>query len=398
MADDTTGHNHAPLLERIARHAEEHRHLSGFNRARSGPVLSIDGLENLRAHLTNTLNDPKTETVIAKKDGSKMLFYNEKTNTFISLDPEQPHGGTTFRPKTPAQGRHYFENQAKRIEGLLGPDFQKIENGGLKAAIESFHAKTGEMPKMTGYLHDIGKKGGLLTGIIFGAGAAGTALIAGGSPAEAAELAYETAVPYGEAQIELKNGHYQKAAEAAAVEAASDAGMLAGGIAGAELGAVVGSAVPVVGTAIGAAAGAIIGGLSGGIAAGSAMDHFLDQNKPPTRDEVYRALPESLESAGPMVPPEVESLMVYKEPMRRLERELESLGILPAERAAKANELSVMSGLFDRQYEELSDYDGLPAVYEYLAANPKTDPHAPMAAPKEEFAPASLPSPMGPKL
>jgi hypothetical protein len=143
----------------------------------------------------------------------------------------------------------------------------------------------------------IGKNSGLVGGIIFGIGAGAATLAAGGSTAQAAEAVYETAVPYGETQIDLARGDIKAAARSATVETASNAGGVAGAAAGAFAGAAAGSVIPGLGTAAGAITGGIAGGLGGGMGAAAATEYTLD-NAPGAWDKLVSISDSALDSAS----------------------------------------------------------------------------------------------------
>ncbi|MCB1581363.1 MAG: hypothetical protein KDJ32_10840, partial [Alphaproteobacteria bacterium] len=188
-------HKENELINKIIHHSDEQQHFSSFNKEKNGLVLGIETHEDLKNHIIDTLNDPETRGFAASADGSKMIFYNEKTNTFISLDPESASGGTAFRPRTPHTGTKYFARQIKSYgdKMLSMPD---VTPGGIKGTVSVFKATNGTLPKLLGALGDVGKSNKnivLDAGIAVAAG--GMALMAGATPAEAAYAAGETSIP-----------------------------------------------------------------------------------------------------------------------------------------------------------------------------------------------------------
>lgn len=128
-------------------------------------------------------------------------------------------------------------------------------------------------------LGDIGKRAGLVGGAVIGTAAAGITYVATGNEVEAAEVAFETIVPYGETALDVTEGDMEAAAHSATVETAANVGSLAGTVAGAATGAAIGSVVPVAGTAVGGVFGGIIGAVGGGVAVGTATDYVLENGQ-----------------------------------------------------------------------------------------------------------------------
>ncbi len=138
---------------------------------------------------------------------------------------------STTPPSAPA---HYDEvpgqvggkETSARVEALL----KQAEGGGHGGGVgpkgaASAAALEGAHPK---------GRGGILLTTAFAVVTGGAALVGGASPAEAAEAAVETAVPFADAGKELANGDTDAAQKSAVLESASWAGSgVAAGVAGA---------------------------------------------------------------------------------------------------------------------------------------------------------------------
>ncbi len=226
----------------------------------------------------------------------------------------------------------------------------------------------------------LGKNGGFVVGAAIGTLAGAFTLAAGGSKAEAAEVVYESAVPFGETQIDLVRGDTGAAARSATIETTSTLGSLGGAVAGAAVGAAIGSVVPVIGTAIGGVVGGVAGALGGGVGAGyitakvydnfesikgsvinvshdavdalssaaretasffgDAWDWATGNDEPPIDlTAVFNGLPNTVTDD---MPPEVQALI----------------------------EVKASSILFEKQYEDLKEQGSLSAVEEYMKDNP----------------------------
>ncbi len=120
-------------VDRIVAHAEERGHLNSFNKAKSGEPLNISSPEDLKAHILETLDKADTRGFVGSDDGRKMTFYNEGTNTFISIDPNNPNGGSAYRPKTPTQGLRSFEKQPDQaLSRNYTSERPNINDGGMR--------------------------------------------------------------------------------------------------------------------------------------------------------------------------------------------------------------------------------------------------------------------------
>ncbi|MCB1562802.1 MAG: hypothetical protein KDJ75_04440 [Alphaproteobacteria bacterium] len=143
MADAKLG-NLDQLVDRIVQHSKERNHFSDFRKERLGPVIDIQSESDFKRHIYDTLNAPETKGFIAKENGSKMYFYNERTNTFLVLDAEAGHGGTMFRRKN---GEAYFIKQLKETSELQGKA-PKVIHGGLEPLMKHFAKTTSAWAKV----------------------------------------------------------------------------------------------------------------------------------------------------------------------------------------------------------------------------------------------------------
>jgi hypothetical protein len=80
--------------------------------------------------------------------------------------------------------------------------------------------RNGRLQGLADTFGDLGKNGGLVTGVVMGGLVGAFTLAATGDSAQAAEAVYETAVPYGETQFDLATGDLEAAAKSATIETA----------------------------------------------------------------------------------------------------------------------------------------------------------------------------------
>ena len=127
------------------------------------------------------------------------------------------------------------------------------------------------------WLSNLGKRSGMIGGAVIGTVATGVAVVGGASTAEAGEMFYKTAVPYGETQIDVViDKDMEAASKSATVETVSTVASIGGLAAGAAAGAAIGSVVPVVGTVIGGIVGGVIGSIGAGVGAGYATEAAIE--------------------------------------------------------------------------------------------------------------------------
>lgn len=142
-------------VDRIVAHAEERGHLKSFNKAKSGEPLNINSPEELKAHILETLDKADTRGFVGSDDGRKVTFYNEGTNTFISIDPNNPNGGSAYRPKTPAQGLRSFEKQpGETLSRNYTSALPNVADGGLNGVTAEWAER---FPNQAGAAQDISR-------------------------------------------------------------------------------------------------------------------------------------------------------------------------------------------------------------------------------------------------
>lgn len=197
--------------------------------------------------------------------------------TRLDIDPDativQFDGSNPFRPS--------FDPDATVIQPQASAPSTAAPSASAHAPeVPSPHGtSSGFLGRAAEQLSHMGKNSGVIGGVVLGAAAGAATLLSTGSAAEAAQTVYETAVPYGETQIDVVQGDMQAAAKSATIETASNIGGLGGAVAGAAAGAAIGSVVPVVGTAVGAAAGAVIGGIGAGVATAAITETVLEHGQ-----------------------------------------------------------------------------------------------------------------------
>ncbi len=196
-------------------------------------------------------------------------------------------------------------------------------------------------------LEKLGKNSGAVGGVVIGGLAGAFTLAAGGSKAEAAEIVYSSAVPYGETQIELAKGHGKAAARSATIETASNVGAAGGAVGGMVTGAAIGSVIPVVGTVAGAAVGGVVGSIGGGLTAAGATEYVVDH-----WDKAKAWLTGNT----------LDSQTAYQKLPSRVTHDM------PPEVAALV-EVRGSKPLFERQFNELKEHGGLGEVASYIEQN-----------------------------
>lgn len=338
-----------------------------------------------------------SEIQIQQRD---MLRVNKPTHEVMeelqNLERQAKTDGKSSDPEIKAEIKR-LEDQAKELHAaaahdghldeLVKPELR--EKFSYKGALDAEGSALGKMAEI---FSDIGKKGGIVAGVVIGTLSGVLTLTAGGTKIQAAKTFYETAVPYGETQIDISKGHTKAAARSATVETASNLGSLGGAAAGALTGAAIGSVVPVIGTAAGGVTGGIVGGIGGGVTVAKVSEYMIDHygdikgkainishdavakltaatqevksllgsawdilagNKKPELDmqTAFNKLPNAVK---PDMPPEVTSLIEVKKS--------------PA--------------LFEKQFKELKVHGGLDEVASYIEKHPlpATPVHTPVAS------------------
>lgn len=246
--------------------------------------------------------------------------------------------------RSPMPSHIHLDHDVKHIDlvssySKIDPESAEMKRLHKGADISKEVLKDGaKFPTLT----KLGKNSGTVGGFAIGGLTSAFTLVAGGSKAEAAEVFYETAVPYGETQIDIAKGDAKAAARSATIETSSNVGAL-GGMA---VGAAIGSAVPVIGTVAGGVVGSIVGGLSAAGATEYVADHWdkakewlrVDESVKLDLQTAFRKLPNK---ARDDMPPEVAALVEVK--------------------ASKT--------LFERQFNELKEHGGLDEVQGYIEKN-----------------------------
>lgn len=127
------------------------------------------------------------------------------------------------------------------------------------------------LTKAAATLGELGRNGGVVSGVVFGSLSSLFAMAAGSSKTEAAEMFYGAAVPYGETQIDMAQGDLTAAQRSATIETASNGGSLGGAFVGGSFGT---AFFPGPGTVIGAGIGALGGGIGTGYITEKIYDNF----------------------------------------------------------------------------------------------------------------------------
>ncbi|MCK5284047.1 MAG: hypothetical protein KAJ86_00525 [Alphaproteobacteria bacterium] len=332
-------------------------------------------LQNIHSSKTFSLADAQAAIAAFSLEQASTLRYSlDENGKLLDVDDSKFWRESTYAP-----------DSAIRLEGnnivaqpYLIKDLTFTQKTEVLKGIEVLDSMLPEKPKFD-FLSSLGKNGGVVASVTVGTLSATFMLAAGGSKAEAAEIFYENAVPYGETQFDLMEGDIKAAARSATIETVSNIGSFGSALGGAAIGATIGSVVPGVGTVVGGVIGGVIGALSGGMGAGyltaKVYDNFksikggiihishdaanalkiavhktaglgdtlnwnMSNNEPPINlTTVFNGLPNIITDN---MPPEVQALI-----------------------EVKANSI-----LFEKQFEDLKEYGSLPIVAEYIKNNP----------------------------
>jgi hypothetical protein len=229
--------------------------------------------------------------------------------------------------------------------------------------------RNGRLQGLADTFGDLGKNGGLVTGVVMGGLVGAFTLAATGDSAQAAEAVYETAVPYGETQFDLATGDLEAAAKSATIETASNIGSVGGAAAGALAGAALGSVVPEVGTAVGGVVGGIVGAVGGGVAVGEATEFVYDHAADIADwwdegdDELLARLPTEIDESAP---PELQHLVEIKRILTEAQSERKSLGYgrtrdsdLQNDRRDLTGKIERIEQMYDEAYDTYEDSGAL---------------------------------------
>ncbi len=291
--------------------------------------------------------------------------WDAPTQSVITTDPQQ------FSNMLERQGiapQRYAE---------LGASLKVETPNGLKNAAES--------------LADFGKKAGPVASVIVGTLADAFTLAAGGSKAEAAQVVYEAAVPYGETQIDLARGDLLAAEKSATIETASNLGSLGGAAAGAAIGTMI---LPGVGTAIGAG----IGALGGGVGTDYLTEKIHD-NYAQIKSGAVQLADETAESLTNTVQKTKQFLAGWfdRKPALNAQAAFNALPNsvtpdMPPEVAALV-EVKASQKLFEKNFAEIERHGGLPEVLAYIKDHPQNVEHKAFVSEERSIHYSHLPMP-----
>jgi hypothetical protein len=289
-----------------------------------------------------------------------------------------------------------LENQARELHAAAAHDGNL--NTLVKAELREQFAYKGELDtkgsalgKLSETLGNIGKRGGLIGGAVFGTLSSAFALASGSSKTEAAEIFYETAMPYGETELALARGNLEAAAESALIETASNGGSLVGAAAGAAIGTLI---MPGVGTAIGTGIGLLGGGIGAGYITEKLYDNYarLKSGAVNLAQETAESLTSAVEDTKRYLAswfdgdPELDVQVAFASLPDRVTPDM------PPEVAALV-EVKASQTLFEQRFAEIEEHDGLPEVLAYIEAHPQDSEHSSPAPEKQSMHYAHLPAP-----
>ena len=217
------------------------------------------------------------------------LSVNGKEKAFLTFDNE--HDARAYMNSMTKNGPDNLEVTFRGPSPNGGPQGASltIKGDGANDFVRSFDPSATptpkvpppdiDVPKGTGGLFGriadglggLGKHAGVVGGVVIGGVAGGIAMVGGASRAEAAELAAEAAIPYGETIIEGAKGNYEQASRAGVVETASNVASLGGMAVGAVVGQIL-IPIPGVGAVVGMAVGGMVAGVGAAVATNIAID------------------------------------------------------------------------------------------------------------------------------
>jgi len=291
--------------------------------------------------------------------------WDASTQSVITIDPQQLSDMLERQGIAP---QRYAE---------LGASLKVETPNGLKSAAES--------------LADFGKKAEPVAGVIVGGLAGAFTLAAGGSKAEAAQVVYEAAVPYGETQIDLAYGDLSAAEKSATIETASNIGSLGGAAAGAAIGTMI---LPGVGTAIGAG----IGALGGGVGTGYLTEKIHD-NYAQIKSGAVQLADETAESLTNAVQKTKQFLAGWFDGKPALDAHAAFNALpnsvtpdMPPEVAALV-EVKASSKLFEKSFAEIERHGGLHEVQAYIKDHPQNTEHKALVSEERSIPYSHLPMP-----
>lgn len=373
--------------------------------------LDVDSIKDKFAHPTATTGYRDINTKIGLENGHiaeiqiqqrDMLRVNTLTHDLMEESQNiERKALNENRQKTPEEITKIenLDNQMRELHAAAAHD------GNLNTLVKpelreqfsykgELDAKGSALGKLAGTFSELGKKGGSVAGVVFGTLSSTFALASGSTKAEAAEIFYETAMPYGETQLDLARGDLKAAKRSATIEAASDVGFLGGAATGAGIGAKVGAGVgtllfPGAGTAAGAGIGAVAGGLIGGVGAGMGTGYVTEKiydNYAVLKSGMVHLTHETAASFTASVQ-ETRRLMgslFKKDPVLDVHVAFNSLPDsvtpdMPPEVAALV-EVKTSRGLFEKSFAEIKRHGGLPEVAAYLENHtPEAEQPTPVA-------------------
>lgn len=293
------------------------------------------------------------------------------------------------------ENRPLTDDEVERRDNILDSQRTEFDRASHKANLDSLLNEKGaatlqnhrnsRVEALTETFDKLGKNGGVIAGVAFGTLSGAFALASGSSRADAAQMFYEAAIPYGETQLDLARADMDAAARSAVIETASNIGSGGGIVAGAAAGAVIGSAVPVIGTAAGAVVGGFVGGLGGGYGAAYIMEKVHD-NHAALKSGAVRLAHGAVESLTGTVQETKHLLASWSGSKPALDAQA-FFRILPDNVApdmppevAALVEVKGSRALFEKSFAEIERHGGLPELLAYIEAHPpKAGQPAPVA-------------------
>lgn len=308
-------------------------------------------------------------SALSAEQAGQLKYALDENGALRGVDTSGAWGGQfgSSMPDSSAGTNHTIVSQADLMENMSSTQKAQL----IRGADILENAAPGKAD--FSFLRTLGKNAGLVGGVVIGGLTSTFALASGSSKAEAAEIFYESAVPYGETELDLARGDLEAAKRSGTIETASNVG---GILAGAAIGTLF---LPGVGTAIGAG----IGALGGGVLVGYVTEKVYDNYEYIKNGTVHLAH-EATESLSESVASTKRYLASWfdNDPALDVQTAYARLpdtvtADMPPEVAALV-EVKASLELFQTRFSEIEDHGSLPEVVAYIEAHPQeAKPSAP---------------------
>ncbi len=311
-------------------------------------------------------------SALSTEQMGKLKYAIDENGALVGVDTSKAWGGQfgSSLPDSSAGAKHTLVSQADLMQDM--PSTQKSQL--IRGADIVDNAAPGKAD--FSFLRRLGKNAGLIGGAVIGGLTSTFALATGSSKAEAAEIFYESAVPYGETELDLVHGDLEAAKRSGTVETASNVGGAGGALAGAAIGTMI---LPGVGTVV----GGVIGGIGGGVGTGYITEKVYD-NYAAIKNGTVHLAHEAAESLSESVASTKRYLASWFDDDPALDVQTAYARLpdtvtadMPPEVAALV-EVKASLELFQTRFSEIEDHGSLSEVVAYIESHPQeAKPSAP---------------------